>query len=175
MAENTEHHKLSEIFNQALELPENERGKFLDEACQNNPKLRERIKSLLESYKNNEDFIETPIIDSAQIRPILQKGLVAQNSENQAFIENPNNENPKPQIPNPKSLRGDLDNIILMALRKEPSRRYVSVADLSNDISNYLNGLPVSARPNTFKFCFNSVGDFVRWNNFFFAISQNAT
>ena len=47
-------------------------------------------------------------------------------------------------------LQGDLDNIILMALRKEPDRRYSSVEDLSNDISKYLNGLPVSARPNTF-------------------------
>lgn len=47
-------------------------------------------------------------------------------------------------------LKGDLDNIILTALRKEPSRRYASVADFSEDISKYLNGLPVSARPNTF-------------------------
>lgn len=50
----------------------------------------------------------------------------------------------------PQLLKGDLDNIILMALRKEPDRRYSSVEDLSNDISKYLNGLPVSARPNTF-------------------------
>jgi tetratricopeptide (TPR) repeat protein len=47
-------------------------------------------------------------------------------------------------------LKGDLDNIILKSLRKEPSRRYSSVEDLSKDISNYLNGLPVTARPNTF-------------------------
>lgn len=58
--------------------------------------------------------------------------------------------NPHSPIPNPQSLRGDLDNIILTALRKEPSRRYASVEDLSNDIDKYLNGLPVSARPNTF-------------------------
>jgi eukaryotic-like serine/threonine-protein kinase len=47
-------------------------------------------------------------------------------------------------------LKGDLDNIILTALRKEPARRYASAQDLSDDISNYLNGLPVAARPNTF-------------------------
>lgn len=46
-------------------------------------------------------------------------------------------------------LKGDLDNIILTALRKEPDRRYSSVEELNNDVSNYLNGLPVSARPNT--------------------------
>lgn len=46
-------------------------------------------------------------------------------------------------------LRGDLDNIILMALRKEPERRYASAQELSDDISNYLGELPVRARPNT--------------------------
>jgi hypothetical protein len=53
---------------------------------------------------------------------------------------------------NEKDLKGDLDNIILMALRKEPDRRYSSVTDLSNDIDKYLNGLPISARPNTFNY-----------------------
>ena len=56
--------------------------------------------------------------------------------------------NPQSAVPNPQSLRGDLDNIILMALRKESSRRYTSVEDLSDDISKYLNGLPVSANKN---------------------------
>ena len=47
-------------------------------------------------------------------------------------------------------LKGDLDNIVLTALRKEPERRYGSVEDLAQDIRNYLDGRPVSARPNTF-------------------------
>lgn len=47
------------------------------------------------------------------------------------------------------SMRGDLDNIILKALRKEPERRYASVAAFSEDVGRYLNGLTVSARPNT--------------------------
>jgi serine/threonine protein kinase/tetratricopeptide (TPR) repeat protein len=50
---------------------------------------------------------------------------------------------------NPKSLRGDLDNIVLMALRKEPSRRYVSVAQFSDDIRRHVEGLPVIARKDT--------------------------
>jgi serine/threonine protein kinase/predicted negative regulator of RcsB-dependent stress response len=53
--------------------------------------------------------------------------------------------NPKSQIPNPKSLRGDLDNIILKALRKEPERRYQSVQEFSDDIRRHLTGLPVTA------------------------------
>lgn len=49
-----------------------------------------------------------------------------------------------------KRLRGDLDNIVLMALRKEPHRRYQSVEQLSADISRHLEGLPVQARKDTF-------------------------
>jgi serine/threonine protein kinase len=48
-----------------------------------------------------------------------------------------------------KGLRGDLDNIILMALRKEPQRRYSSVELFSQDIRRHLENLPVSARNDT--------------------------
>jgi serine/threonine protein kinase len=57
--------------------------------------------------------------------------------------------NSKNQIPNPKSLRGDLDNIVLMAMRKEPARRYASVGQFSEDIRRHLEGLPVRARKDT--------------------------
>ncbi|MEP6923258.1 MAG: protein kinase [Pyrinomonadaceae bacterium] len=50
------------------------------------------------------------------------------------------------------SLRGDLDNIVLKALRKEPERRYSSAENLSEDIRRHLEGLPVTARPNTFSY-----------------------
>ncbi len=46
-------------------------------------------------------------------------------------------------------LRGDLDTIILMALRKEPQRRYMSAEALSADINRFLQGLPVQARRDT--------------------------
>ena len=56
----------------------------------------------------------------------------------------------KTSIPKLKKLiSGDLDNICLMALRKEPSRRYNSVALFITDIRNHLNGLPVIARKST--------------------------
>lgn len=45
-----------------------------------------------------------------------------------------------------RQLRGDLDNIVLMALRKEPERRYSSVEQFSADIDRCLRGLPVLAR-----------------------------
>jgi non-specific serine/threonine protein kinase/serine/threonine-protein kinase len=48
-----------------------------------------------------------------------------------------------------KGLRGDLDNIVLMALRKEPQRRYSSVEHFAQDIRRHLENLPVSARNDT--------------------------
>ena len=51
-----------------------------------------------------------------------------------------------------KSLKGDLDNIILKALKKEPSRRYSSVEQFSEDIRRHLADLPVVARPDTLSY-----------------------
>lgn len=51
-----------------------------------------------------------------------------------------------------KGLRGDLDNIVLMALRKEPARRYASVQQLSEDVRRHTESLPVSARADTFAY-----------------------
>ena len=48
-----------------------------------------------------------------------------------------------------RRLAGDLDTIVLMALRKEPQRRYASVEQLSDDLHRHLTGLPVRARKNT--------------------------
>ena len=57
------------------------------------------------------------------------------------------------QIPKDR-LRGDLDNIVLKAMRKEPSERYGSVQQFSEDISRFLKGLPIFARPQTLKYRF---------------------
>ena len=48
-----------------------------------------------------------------------------------------------------RSLQGDLDNIVLCSLRKEPARRYASAERFADDIRKHLAGLPVSARPDT--------------------------
>ncbi|HZH30094.1 MAG TPA: protein kinase [Pyrinomonadaceae bacterium] len=44
-----------------------------------------------------------------------------------------------------RELAGDLDNITLKALRKEPGRRYTSIERLRDDIVRHLEGRPVSA------------------------------
>jgi serine/threonine-protein kinase len=48
-----------------------------------------------------------------------------------------------------RRLRGDLDNIVLKALRKEPQRRYASVDALADDLRRHREGRPVSARPDS--------------------------
>ena len=48
-----------------------------------------------------------------------------------------------------KRLTGDLDNIILMALKKDPARRYRSVGQLHEDLRRHLDNLPVFARNDT--------------------------
>lgn len=48
-----------------------------------------------------------------------------------------------------RRLRGDLDTIVLKALRKEPERRYAGAGDLAADLERYLEGRPVTARPDT--------------------------
>ena len=48
-----------------------------------------------------------------------------------------------------RALRGDLDAIVLRALRKEPDRRYPSVAAMADDIRRFRDGRPVLARPDS--------------------------
>ncbi len=49
-------------------------------------------------------------------------------------------------------LKGDLENIILTAMRKEPARRYPSAGQLSEDIERHLSGYPVLARRDTWQY-----------------------
>ena len=57
------------------------------------------------------------------------------------------------------ALAGDLDTIVLKALRKEPERRYASVDELAADIRRHLDGLPVLAAPDRVGY---RVGKFLR-------------
>ena len=50
-----------------------------------------------------------------------------------------------PPLPQ-RQMRGDLDTIVLTALRRDPERRYAGVAALATDLQNFLDGKPISAR-----------------------------
>jgi non-specific serine/threonine protein kinase/serine/threonine-protein kinase len=67
-------------------------------------------------------------------------------------IQNSKQADQKSKPQNPKSLRGDLDNIVLKALKKEPERRYSSVEQFSEDVRRFLKGLPVAARRDTLRY-----------------------
>jgi hypothetical protein len=58
-----------------------------------------------------------------------------------------------------RALRGDLDAIVLKALRKDPAHRYASVAELAADLEHHLAGRPVAARRGGWRY---RAGRFVR-------------
>ena len=58
-------------------------------------------------------------------------------------------------------LAGDLDTVLQKAMHRSAERRYASAQTLADDIRRYLDGLPVTARPDTFTYRF---GKFVRRN-----------
>jgi serine/threonine protein kinase/tetratricopeptide (TPR) repeat protein len=60
-----------------------------------------------------------------------------------------------------RQLEGDLDNIVLMAMHKEPDRRYASVDALADDIRRYRTGQTVRARPDRLGY---RLGKFLRRN-----------
>ena len=60
-----------------------------------------------------------------------------------------------------RQLEGDLDNIVVKALQKEPGRRYASVLAFSDDLRRHDEGLPVRARRDTLRY---RTGKFIRRN-----------
>lgn len=51
-----------------------------------------------------------------------------------------------------RRLEGDLDTIVLKAMRKEPERRYASVAEFAEDIRRHLEDHPITARPASLRY-----------------------
>ena len=70
-----------------------------------------------------------------------------------------------------QNLDRDLDNIVLLALRKEPQRRYASVEQFSEDIRRYLEGRPIRARKDTLTYRANR---FIRRNKLGVAVAALA-
>jgi non-specific serine/threonine protein kinase/serine/threonine-protein kinase len=66
------------------------------------------------------------------------------------------------------ALRGDLDTILLQALRKEPERRYQTVAAFADDISRYLDSRPVLAHADSLRY---RSSKFVRRNRGYLSVA----
>ncbi len=81
---------------------------------------------------------------------------------------------PSARVQEPKlrrQLAGDLDNIVQMAMRKEPERRYRSAADFSEDLARHRSGHPVRARRDSFGY---RAGKFIGRNKFALAAATMA-
>lgn len=90
-----------------------------------------------------------------KVEPVRPSSVVTCNSGSETDKSSTGRENTgslKEKRLTNKSLRGDLDNIVLKALRKEPHRRYASVEQFSEDIRRHLEGLPVMARAATISY-----------------------
>lgn len=142
---NPQWEKVKEIFDLAVEQSVSSRPNFLREKCGQDEELFREIESLLKVYDEPENLIEENAINFNST-PKKSEPIIHQ------FIH----------LPYPTSqLKGDLDNIILMALEKEPARRYASVLELNNDIERFLKGLPIKAHPNSIGY---RAGKFVKRN-----------
>ncbi len=84
--------------------------------------------------------------------PVRPSSVISQESNVEITTPEKNEISNKSKIKNPKLLRGDLDTIVLKALRKEPEMRYESVEQFAQDIERHLRHLPITARPQTFSY-----------------------
>jgi hypothetical protein len=161
-----------DIFQTAIGLPEAERGAYLAAACAGDDALRTAVFTLLMRKTQVGDVTETlPLIDDSLIG--RRVGAYAIHEIARAICEE-EPELPSASLrltddpaligvggaatleaicqargASPEEMRralaGDLDRIVLKALRKDPRQRYQSAAELREDISRHLEGRPVSA------------------------------
>ena len=95
-------------------------------------------------------------------RPYEIEGLSAAEAERKVFHEAPTQPSSAATAareeaetwtgPDVDEITGDLDTIVLKAIHKEPERRYGSVEQLREDLSRFLEGLPILARPDTLSY-----------------------
>lgn len=89
----------------------------------------------------------------APSRRLAQKHSQAKSADDRGAMEDLDRiaENRSSTIPRlQRQIRGDLDTIVLNALRKEPARRYRSASALADDIGLHLKSMPIVARADSF-------------------------
>jgi eukaryotic-like serine/threonine-protein kinase len=89
------------------------------------------------------------IVDTDPQKPSTVVGITHSPRPTEGSIDNDNVVRTLDRKRLRRELKGDLDNIVLMALRKEPARRYASAQQMAEDIERALRNLPVIARADT--------------------------
>jgi eukaryotic-like serine/threonine-protein kinase len=123
----------------------------------------DNLKEICQAIIETDPPLPSAMIETAtdRMKSLMKAETVVKPEANFPLLKNKNFEtdagrmrhtNPQTVNLSSNSLRGDLDNIILKALRKEPERRYSSAGNLSEDLKRHLRGLPVTARPNTLSY-----------------------
>jgi serine/threonine-protein kinase len=97
------------------------------------------------------EALRRAVLESTPTRPSASTGPYGGDDENEGVVSTMDLCRARATTPRAlqRKLRGDLDNIVMTALRKEPERRYGTVAELVADVEHHLAGRPVSARPDT--------------------------
>ncbi len=114
-------------------------GRLLYELLTGESPYRQRARNSLESLR--------VILESKPRRPsaaVSRAGAADKAHENARLVATSAARATTPERLR-QALRGDLDAILLMAVHKEPQRRYASVARLADDVERYLRRLPVHA------------------------------
>jgi len=104
---------------------------------------------------------QSPYTVSAARPADLERAIREIDPQRPSAVRSSDLNNPAAPPSQRSELAGDLDNIVLKAMRKEPAERYGSAQQLSEDIQRYLEGYPVLARPSTWNY---RAGKFVRRN-----------
>ena len=102
---------------------------------------------------NNPIEVSKLITDSEPLKPskILEKEKRRRGEKEKSLQSSTISSSPLLPFSSSK-LKGDLDNIILMAMRKEAERRYSSVEQFAEDINRFLKDLPIIAREDSFSY-----------------------
>jgi serine/threonine-protein kinase len=138
-------------------------GKILDPGLDDGGRTRSEVRVLTPEYASPEQVRGEPVTTATDVHglgvllyrllsgrhPFATPGRSPEDVERAVCDEEP----PRPSrvvVPAARRrLAGDLDVIILKALRKEPARRYPSPGALADDLRRHREGLPVAARPDT--------------------------